>query len=137
MEAARAQALDHAGREALTGRIARYRRVFARALDAQRLDAVICAAYPVPAVEHGSSGDVIRGQSYSSLWNLLGFPAGVTPVTTVGAREDAACAGLPVGAQVVARPWRDETVLALMRAIESDPALTQPSPGPPPIPPHI
>ena len=119
--AAIADARDHAadppGSEGLEARIAQYRRTFARALDAQALDAVICPAYPVPAVPHGTSGDVIRGQSYTSLWNLLGYPAGVVPVTTVTPAEDPNAAGLPVGAQVAGREWREDAVLGLMHAI--------------------
>ncbi len=34
------------------------------------------------------------------------------------AKVDAESAGLPVGVQVVARPWAEATVLAVMRAIE-------------------
>jgi fatty acid amide hydrolase len=115
--AARGSALDPAGAAALEARIAQYEETFARALDAQTLDAVICPAYPVPAVPHGTSGDVIRGQSYTSLWNLLGYPAGVVPVTTVAAAEDAGAAGSPIGVQVAARQWREDVVLGLMRAI--------------------
>ena len=108
---------DPPGGAALEAHIAHYRRTFARALDAQALDAVICPAYPVPAVPHGTSGDVILGQSYASLWNLLGYPAGVVPVAAVAAAEDRRTAGLPVGAQVAARKWREDVVLGLMRAI--------------------
>ena len=70
------------------------------------------------------------------LYNLLGYPAGVVPFTRV--REDVAIgrapsrdlieraaletergsAGLPVGVQIVARPWRDHVALAAMRAVE-------------------
>ncbi len=114
---AREHAADPPGGAGLATRIAQYRRTFAHALDAQALDAVICPAYPVPAVLHGTSGDVIRGQSYTSLWNLLGYPAGVVPVTTVEAAEDPEAAGLPVGAQVAARERREDVVLGLMHAI--------------------
>jgi fatty acid amide hydrolase len=114
--AARGRALGPAGAAALEADIAAYRRSFARALDAQALDAVICPAYPVPAVPHGTSGDVIRGQSYTSLWNLLGYPAGVVPVTTVAAAEDQGAAGLPVGVQIAGRERREDVVLGLMHA---------------------
>ena len=60
---------------------------------------------------------MIRGQSYTSLWNLLGYPAGVVPATTVEAAEDPEAAGLPVGAQVAARERREDVVLGLMHAI--------------------
>jgi Asp-tRNA(Asn)/Glu-tRNA(Gln) amidotransferase A subunit family amidase len=115
--AARGHAVDAAGGEVLEARIAEYRRTFALALDGQALDAVICPVYPVPAVLHGGSGDVVRGQSYSSIWNLLGYPAGVVPVTTVAESEDRGAAGLPVGVQIAARPWREDAVIGLMRAV--------------------
>ncbi|MDX6592825.1 MAG: amidase [Gaiellales bacterium] len=117
IDGARRGALDVAGVAVLRTRIAAYRHRFSRALDEHGVDAVICPVYPVPAVEHGKSGDVVGGQSYSSLWNLLGFPAGVAPVTTVQEREEQASAGLPVGVQVAARPWREDLVLGLMSAI--------------------
>lgn len=69
------------------------------------------------------------------LWNVLQFPAGIVPVTRVrpdettrvggkgrfekrAAEVDAASAGLPVGVQIVTRPWREDLALALMRAVE-------------------
>ena len=62
------------------------------------------------AVPHGTSDRHVRGQSYASLWNLLGYPAGVVPVTVTAD-------GLPVGAQVAARPRREDVVLGLLAAI--------------------
>ena len=73
--------------------------------------------------------------SPSILWNDVQFPAGVVPVTRVrnaetsrerprdrlekqAAEVDRQSAGLPVGVQVVGRPWVDESVLAVMIAIE-------------------
>lgn len=109
LAAARSRSVDRA---ALPDRIAGYRRAFAAALDAQRLDAVLGPVYPVPAVPHGTSQEAVRGQSYASLWNLLGYPAGVVPVTVTAA-------GLPVGAQVAARPWREDVVLGLIAAISA------------------
>lgn len=129
IRAARGHAVDAAGGEALEARIADYRRTFALALDAQALDAVICPVYPVPAVLHGTSGDVIRGQSYSSLWNLLGYPAGVVPVTTVAESEDRGSTGLPVGVQIAARPWREDAVIGLMRAVGDATALSSGEPA--------
>ena len=74
--------------------------------------------------------------SPSILWNLTQFPAGVVPVTRVRSGEatargkgrdrlekravevDARSAGLPVGVQIVGRPWEEDVVLAAMIAIE-------------------
>jgi Asp-tRNA(Asn)/Glu-tRNA(Gln) amidotransferase A subunit family amidase len=97
----------------LARRIAAYRRSFTAALDAVRLDAVIGPVYPVPAVRHGTSREHVRGQSYASIWNLVGYPAGVAPIPA------AAGPGLPVGAQVAARPWREDIVLGLLAAIRT------------------
>lgn len=99
------------------------------------LDVVICPAHATPAIPHTASEDFTLAASASMYWNLVGFPAGVVPVTRVRVDEtspsrgsgrlerraasvDVASAGLPVGVQVVARPWREEHVLAVMHAIE-------------------
>jgi fatty acid amide hydrolase len=115
--AARGRAVDAAGAVALVERVAVYRRSFEAVLAAQHLDAVLGPVHPVAAVPHGTSGEHVRGQSYASLWNLLGYPAGVVPVTVVSAAEDAPAAGLPVGVQVAAPPWREDVVLGLLEAV--------------------
>jgi fatty acid amide hydrolase len=115
--AAKAHTLGNA--EPLEVRIAAYRRSFAAALDAGGLDAIIGPVYPVPAVLHGTSGETVRGQSYASVWNLLGYPAGVAPVTVVTAAEGSDTQGLPVGAQVAARPWREDIVMGVLTAISA------------------
>jgi fatty acid amide hydrolase len=73
---------------------------------------------------------------YTTLFNVLGWPAGVVPVTHVRADEESdrppsrdkmdlaareterGSAGLPMGVQVAARPWREDLVLAAMSALE-------------------
>ena len=100
--------------DTLAQRIAAYRRSFAAALDAARLDAVIGPVYPVAAVAHGTSREHVEGQSYASIWNLVGHPAGVAPIPA------AAGPGLPVAAQIAARPWREDVVLGLLAAISAE-----------------
>ena len=72
--------------------------------------------------------------AYSLLFNVLQLPAGVAPVTCVregeeqragtsrlerlAAAMDAGSAGLPVGVQLVGRPWEESAVLAAMIAVE-------------------
>lgn len=107
------------------------------AMAEQKLDALLCPAYATPAVPHGASGELLLGASHSAVFNALGFPAGVVPVTRVHATEarrvdasgrlgrlarriDEQSAGLPVGVQVAALPWHDEEVLALLCAIEKN-----------------
>jgi len=68
---------------------------------------------------------------------VLGVPAGVVPVTRVRPDEqsdrpairdvvertavatEAGSAGLPIGVQVIARPWREDVVLSVMQSLES------------------
>jgi fatty acid amide hydrolase len=102
----------------------------------EELDAVICPPHATPALPLGASRDFTLGGALAMRFNLINFPAGVVPVTSVhrdeearasprgrlekvAARVDADSAGLPVGVQVVARPWREDVVLAVMAAIEA------------------
>jgi fatty acid amide hydrolase len=105
------------------------------AWDRAGLDAVICPAHATPALPHGASKDFALAGSYSMHYNTLNFPAGVVPVTRVKAGEterpvpadrlervaadvERGSEGLPIGVQVVARPYREDVVLAVMTAIE-------------------
>jgi fatty acid amide hydrolase len=103
------------------------------------LDAVICPPHVVPALPHRWSGDFTLSLSYAFRWSFLNFPAGIVPVTRVtpaeaapdgapGKRDrvekkradiEAGSAGLPVGVQVVARPWQEDRVLRLMGLVEA------------------
>uniref|UniRef100_A0A8C1XGH6 Fatty-acid amide hydrolase 1 n=1 Tax=Cyprinus carpio TaxID=7962 RepID=A0A8C1XGH6_CYPCA len=78
--------------------------------------------------------------SYTSLYNLLNFPAGVVPVSTVTEEDEAQLSqytgvhgdmwdklfvkavkggvGLPVTVQCVSLPWQDEMCLRFMREVE-------------------
>jgi fatty acid amide hydrolase len=113
---------------------------FANALDTAAggpFDIVLCPPCATPALTHGATKDLATLGAYACLYNLLGYPAGVVPVTRVQAGEESArapsrdvvlklarqveqgSAGLPVGVQVVARPWQDDVALAAMGAIEA------------------
>lgn len=73
----------------------------------------------VPAFRHdertfevgGQTVDAITAFSYCQTFNVLGFPAVVVPV---GRSPE----GLPIGVQIVARPFRDEEALAVAAALE-------------------
>ncbi|HEX6309755.1 MAG TPA: amidase family protein [Longimicrobiales bacterium] len=113
-----------------------YRRRFAEALDRAGIDVILCPACALPAFTHGASNDLGLAGGYAVLYNLLGYPAGVVPFDRVRKDEEVGrkpsrdrvekaalkvereSAGLPVGVQVVARPWREHQALAVMRAIE-------------------
>jgi fatty acid amide hydrolase len=111
-------------------------RVLASMVDAG-LDAVICAVHPLPALRHGGSFLLGSVAGPTFLWNLMGVPSGSAAVTRVreneqtgrnsrsrdrveraAAETDAGSVGLPVGVQVVAKPWREDIVLALMRTLQ-------------------
>jgi fatty acid amide hydrolase len=101
------------------------------------LDALICPPHVVPAMGHGASGDFILSLGAMFRWTLLGFPAGVVPVTRVRTDETtnyeggndriakkaaailSGSAGMPVGVQVVAKPFCEEALLTVMAGIES------------------
>jgi fatty acid amide hydrolase len=101
------------------------------------LDAVLCPPHALPALRHGTSGDLSMTASYCFFVNVLGLPAGIVPATRVRSGEESdrqvgrdlvdraaqavelGSVGLPVGVQVVAPPWREETVLAVMSALET------------------
>jgi fatty acid amide hydrolase len=121
---------------ALEARIGDLRSRFGAMLTRRRLDAVLGPVHALAAVPHGTSQEVVRGQSYASIWSLYGLPAGVAPVTVVrpdeesdrtGAgtveaaarRAEEGSAGLPVGVQVAARPGSDDIVLTLLDRISS------------------
>lgn len=111
----------------------------ARVIDAMArtgVDVIVCPAFATPALPHGMSKNFTPAAAPAITWNALQFPAGVVPVTRVrsdeierphprdmverhAARVDRESAGLPVGVQVVARPWDDARVLETMGLIES------------------
>ncbi|MDW8245426.1 MAG: amidase family protein [Sandaracinaceae bacterium] len=110
------------------------------AWNALSLDALICPATVTPAPPHGSTSDFGPAAVYTARYNLLNFPAGVIGITRVLPHEterperkdridrraqaiQQGSAGLPVGVQVVARPFREEVVLAIMMHIEKEAKL--------------
>jgi Asp-tRNA(Asn)/Glu-tRNA(Gln) amidotransferase A subunit family amidase len=124
-----------------------YRQRFLTALDAQHIDALLCPPFALPAPTHDSGGalDVSNAGTYAVLYNLLGLPAGAAPITRVRPGEESErriendgvayaaravemnSAGLPIGVQVVARPWREDIVLALMEALEEQRGVSLPA----------
>jgi fatty acid amide hydrolase len=116
-----------------------YRTLFAATMDAVEggpLDLVVCPPCGLPALLHGKSREVVTAGMYAPLYNVLGYPTGVMPFTRVRAEEEVGrkrsrdrvergayetelgSAGLPVGVQIVARPWREHVALAAMSALE-------------------
>ena len=85
----------------------------------QRYPILLCPAAAIPAFRHGERSWQIDGKtvhyldawSYTEFFNLLGNPAAVVPV---GRSSE----GLPIGVQIVGRPWEEEQVLAVAAALE-------------------
>jgi fatty acid amide hydrolase len=89
-----------------------------------------------PAIRKNTAKDCDLLCCYCFIWNLLNFPVGAVPVTSV--REDEqhydsawddpitrclvsnmqGSAGLPVGVQVVGLPWHEEAVVEVMKRVE-------------------
>jgi amidase len=99
------------GRDALRERLLRQMETF---------PILLCPACAIPAFHHGEREWMVQGRkveylkamSYSQWFNLLGNPAAVVPV---GRSPE----GLPIGVQIVGRPWEDEAVLAVAAKIEA------------------
>ncbi|MGB6429604.1 MAG: amidase family protein, partial [Candidatus Acidiferrales bacterium] len=80
---------------------------------------LICPVCAIPAFRHGEREWTVAGRkieylkamAYSQWFNLLGNPAVVVPV---GQSPE----GLPIGVQIVGRPWQEEAILAVAAKIE-------------------
>jgi amidase len=80
---------------------------------------LVSPACAIPAFRHREREWIVREQkveylmamSYSQWWNILGFPAAVVPFAH---SPD----GLPIGVQIIGRPWCDEQVLAVAAHVE-------------------
>jgi Asp-tRNA(Asn)/Glu-tRNA(Gln) amidotransferase A subunit family amidase len=90
---------------------------------------LLCPVAAIPAFRHGERSWQVRGKtveyldawSYTEWFNLLGTPAAVVPV---GKSPE----GLPIGVQIVARPWEEEIVLSVAAALEEQCGGWQPPP---------
>ncbi|XP_069837290.1 vitamin D3 hydroxylase-associated protein-like isoform X2 [Dendropsophus ebraccatus] len=104
------------------------------------LDALLCPALG-PAFNIGHPGKLFAGFSFTMLFNILNFPAGILPVTTVTAEDEEELkhykgyyndpwdkefikgieggVGLPVAVQCVALQWQEEQCLRLMKEVET------------------
>ena len=80
---------------------------------------LLCPTAAIPAFRHGEREWQVEGKtvkyldawSYCEWFNLLGFPAAVVPM---GRSPE----GLPIGVQIVGRPWEEELVLAVASTLE-------------------
>ncbi len=84
-----------------------------------RYPILVCPVSAIPAFRHGERSWTVDGRtvgypeafSYSQYFNLLGNPAAVVPMGR-------SAEGLPIGVQIVGRPWEEERVLAISSCVE-------------------
>jgi amidase len=78
-------------------------------------DLILCPVFPSPARPHGAM--LVPGEmdptSYTTPANLTGWPAATVRGGTSGD-------GLPIGVQLIARPWRDDVALAAALHLERE-----------------
>jgi Asp-tRNA(Asn)/Glu-tRNA(Gln) amidotransferase A subunit family amidase len=87
----------------------------------RKYSVLLCPTAAIPAFRHGEREWQVEGKtvkyldawSYCEWFNLLGFPAAVVPM---GNSEE----GLPIGVQIVGRPWEEEVVLAVAAKLEME-----------------
>jgi Asp-tRNA(Asn)/Glu-tRNA(Gln) amidotransferase A subunit family amidase len=87
----------------------------------RRYPILLCPAAAIPAFRHGERSWTIEGKtvnyldawSYTEFFNLLGNPGIVVPVSH-------SSEGLPIGVQIVGRPWDEEKVLAVAAVLERE-----------------
>ena len=73
----------------------------------ENYDVIICPVNAMPATRH----DEETPFNYTYVYNLLGWPVAVVRCGT-------SPEGLPIGVQVVARPWREDVALAVAQYLE-------------------
>src|SRR5215472_8025365 len=94
----------------------------------ERYPILLCPVNALPAFRHGERSWTVEGRkveyldasSYSQWFNLLGNPGAVVPMD----RSDDE--GLPIGVQIVGRPWDEERVLAVAAVLEKAGGWTPP-----------
>ena len=117
------------------------RKSWSNAFQANEIDAVIFPALPLPAMPHRIPGKLSCAISYLFIANLLMWPCGAIPVTTVQKDEEhyrmedipanqrdiyaklaqtvmEGSSGLPISVSVMTPAFQDETCLKIMRDIE-------------------
>uniref|UniRef100_A0A3B4ATT7 Fatty-acid amide hydrolase 1 n=1 Tax=Periophthalmus magnuspinnatus TaxID=409849 RepID=A0A3B4ATT7_9GOBI len=89
------------------------------------IDVVLCPIIG-PAFNFNYCGKLTCMASFSMIYNVLNFCAGVVPVSIVTAQDEKNLChlaakggeGLPVAVQCVALPWQDELCLRFMKEVE-------------------
>ncbi len=77
-------------------------------------DVILCPVNAHAALAHGGTPSAQKRGAFSYTWayNITGWPGAVV-------RAGTSPEGLPIGVQIVARPWREDVALAVAQHIES------------------
>jgi amidase len=78
----------------------------------EQYDVILCPTCAYPAPPHGLLMTDAKSTSYTRPYNLTGWPGAVV-------RGGTSPEGLPIGVQVVARPWREDVALAVAQHLET------------------
>jgi Asp-tRNA(Asn)/Glu-tRNA(Gln) amidotransferase A subunit family amidase len=86
----------------------------------EKFPVLLCPVASIPAFRHGERHweiderrvEYLDAWSYCEWFNLLGMPAATVPVSF--SQE-----GLPIGVQIVARPWEEELALTVAEIVEN------------------
>lgn len=127
--------------DTLLRRKSKFEESFKTKWDELNIDGLICPVYPHAAFRMTEANDLAFMAHYAQLANVVGYPAGVIPVTEVLAGEDkpecyadahndiytrrlkesmVGSAGMPIGVQVIGPKWKDEKCLAMMQLIAEE-----------------
>lgn len=120
----------------------KYIEMFTKQWLSMDLDALVCPAFPVPAIPHKYPSRMSFCVFSTGLYNMLDFPSGVVPVGYVNKEDDdkladesewpcgrnpalklmresaKKSAGMPLGVQIVGLPFHEEECLAVMGMVE-------------------
>jgi len=107
--------------------------------DKQNFDIVICPGFPFPAPKPTHAARMISATSYTGVYNSIGCPVGIVPVTKetledqeklteypvrgdiihrLARHTTTGATGMPIGIQVIGRHFQEELVLHAMETIE-------------------
>lgn len=118
--------------------IQEYQQQFHELFQLSKLNYLICPTMGLPAVNHKESINLLPVVMYTSIFNVLQYPVGHIPVTTVKENECyyhdkkwendiitniankqmKSSKGLPVGVSIAGLPYDDESVINLMKILE-------------------
>jgi aspartyl-tRNA(Asn)/glutamyl-tRNA(Gln) amidotransferase subunit A len=114
--------------EAFYGRANRVRALlrkdFAEAF--ARVDAIACPTVPAPAFRLGEKADDPLAMYLSDVYTT---PASLSGIPAISVPSGFSRGGLPLGLQLMAAPWREETIFALAAAYEAETGFTDAVPA--------